>query len=143
MTFDYKVDWVDSYSTETTGLVEQDGEHVFHEPDADDEGPYRTEVVVTRMGDGRFPVELLMVFEDGHEIRQNWDGQAHWKDFSVEYAEKLEYAVIDPEQILMLDLYPSNNSLLREPEATPAARKWTAYWMLWVQDMLNTFSFFV
>jgi hypothetical protein len=143
VTFDYKVDWVDSYSTETTGLVEQDGEHVFHEPEADDEGPYRTEVVVTRMGDGRFPVDLLMVFEDGHEIRQSWDGQAHWQGFSVEYAEKLAYAVIDPERILLLDLYPSNNSLLREPEATPAARKWTAYWMLWVQDMLNTFSFFV
>jgi aminopeptidase N len=144
VTFDYAVVRVESYSAETTGLVEQDGELAYHEADADDdEGPYRTDVVVRRLGDGRFPVDVLMVFEDGHEIRHSWDGETHWKAFTVEYPEKLDYAVIDPERILMLDLYPNNNSMLRDPEPAPASQKWSAYWMIWVQDLLNTFSFFV
>jgi hypothetical protein len=104
---------------------------------------YRTEVVVRRKGAGSFPVDVLMVFEDGNEIREPWDGEYRWKLFVEERPSKLAYAVVDPERKLVLDLYPSNNSKRLTPDADFPSRKWGAKWMIWLQDLLATFAFFV
>ena len=111
--------------------------------DGDDEAElYRTEVVVQRRGAARFPVEVLMVFEDGSEVKKEWDGQARWKLYVEERGSKLAYAVVDPERKLMLDLYYTNNSKRLEPDAKLPARKWASKWMIWFQDLLTTFAFF-
>lgn len=111
--------------------------------DDDAETIYRTEVVVRRHGGGRFPVEVMLTFEDGHEIRERWDGQERWKLFVVERPARLDHAAIDPDRILVLDADRSNNSRVREPQGRMPALKWGAKWMVWFQDYLASIAFFM
>jgi hypothetical protein len=145
-TFDYAVGRVSSTSVEPRGYVERDGRLVLAEkPSTEDDDParkWRTEVVVERRGDGVFPVDVLLVFEDGTEVRERWDGRARHTSFVVERGSKLRHAVVDPERKLLLDLDRTNDSRLREREAGAPATKWASKWMLWFQDFLMTVAFF-
>jgi hypothetical protein len=146
--FDYAIESVVSKPVAVEGMVGQSGDLEYVEGPADDDsdgtgGPYRTEVVVRREGGGVFPVDVLMVFEDGEEVRDSWDGRYRWIKFVEERPAKLEYAVVDPDFILQLDTNRTNNSRLRESQATLPTVKWTTRWVLWLQDFLATFGFFV
>jgi hypothetical protein len=147
--FDYAVDSAASVRVDPEGFVEgpEGLEYVKKEhskDDDDDNGSlWRTEVVVRRLGSGRFPVEVLLVFKDGYEQREQWDGQSRWRRFTVERPARLTHAVVDPDGVLALDLHPNNNSRLRKAEDKTAARKWASFWMVWVQDLLATWTFFV
>jgi hypothetical protein len=140
--FDYAIHSVKSEPVELEGLTQSGEDFTYVEP-AQEPETYRTEVVVRRNGAGTFPVDVLMVFDDGTEIREPWDGKYRWKLFVEEGQAKLDYAVVDPERTLLLDLYPTNNSKRLEPNADLPARKWGAKWMIWLQDLLATFAFFV
>ena len=127
-------------------MTRKEGELAFVDPDSsedDGETIYRTEVVVRRLGDGRFPVEVLMVFEDDEEIRRSWDGQGRWTSFVEERPAKIRHAVVDPEKVLLLDIDYTNNSRLREPATALPAGKWASKWMIWLQDLMATFTFFI
>lgn len=150
LAFDYAIDSVASFPADVTGLVLRDGELVYVEPaepedeaEGEDERIFRTEVVVQRRGPGVFPVEVLLVFQDGHEQRVQWSGQEHWKNIIVERGSKLRHAIVDPERKLMLDPNVTNNSRVLKPEAALPARKWGGKWMLWLQDFMSTMSFFI
>ncbi len=139
--FDYAVQSAVSIPAAAEGLVEEDGELVLHAAEGEGEGAlWRSEVVVRRHGSGSFPVDVLMVFEDDTELRQRWSGRTRWRRFSETRGAKLRYAAIDPEGELLLDLSPTNNSLLREPRSRLPAAKWTARWLVWFQDWLGRFA---
>jgi hypothetical protein len=142
--FDYSVTSAVSEPAVLEGYADgEDGPVLAPEPDEDEEPAlFRTEVVVKRLGAGRFPVEVLLVFEDGTEIREAWDGRERWHLLVHEGPSKLRHAVVDPEGILALDVNRTNNSRLREPAPELAARKWGGKWMIWFQDLLQTFAFF-
>jgi Peptidase family M1 domain len=146
--FDYGIDDVRSDPVEVRGFEETDGKLVppaktSGESKEKPGGPFRTEVVVRRYGAATFPVTVLLSFEDGSEVRHEWDGIDRWKLYVEERPSKLAYAVVDPERKLVLDLYYTNNSKLLEPKAKLPARKWASKWMIWLQDFLATFAFFV
>jgi len=50
---------------------------------------------------------------------------------------------VDPERVLLLDVNYTNNSIATRPLASEAADHWTLQWMVWVQDLLLNYSFFV
>ena len=104
---------------------------------------YRSRVFVQRKGAGIFPVEILAVFEDGTEMRRQWDGTYRWAEFGFVHSAKLSYAVVDPDRVLMLDTHPQNNSKKRKPKAAKPAVKWASKWVIWVQDLMSTLSFYV
>jgi hypothetical protein len=151
--FDYAVLSVSSSPAAVEGWVEREGELTLVEAPSDEESEtgsaagadgtlYRSEVVVRRFGGGVFPVEVLMVFEDGEEVRYSWDGTDRWKRIVVERTSKLRHAVVDPDRILQLDVRPSNNSLtLEEPDREPAI-KWSSRCLIWLQDLLTNAAFF-
>jgi hypothetical protein len=140
--FDYAIESVSSTPVKVSGFVERDGA-LLHQEGGDETGRHRTEVVVRRKGAATFPVEVLLSFEDGTEVRDQWDGKDGWKLYVEERSTKLRYAVVDPERKLLLDLYYTNNSKYLEPKAKLPARKWASKWMIWLQDFLATFTFFV
>ncbi len=119
------------------------------EDDEDEEGEqnsrreYLTEVVVERLQGARFPVDVLMVFDDGEEIRRSWDGQERWHRYSFQKPARLDYAVVDPERKLLLDIDPTNNSRYRSSDEgfALATRKWSAKWLFWLQNLLETIAF--
>ncbi len=139
--FDYAVTEARSDPVEVKGYLETEA-GLVHAEGPEEPELFRTEVVVRRLGAATFLVEVLMVFEDGDEIRTEWDGQACWTLFVEERPEKLKYAVVDPDRKLLLDLYYTNNSRqVEEPPKLPA-RKWASKWMIWFQDLMATFAFF-
>ncbi|MGH9460222.1 MAG: M1 family metallopeptidase [Vicinamibacteria bacterium] len=143
--FDYAIDSVSSDRVEVEGFVEQGGQggNLEYSPGNDEPERYRTEVVVRRIGGAMFPVEVQMVFADGTQVRKQWDGVSRWQLYVEERPSRLEFAVVDPDRKLALDLNYTNNSRRLEPESTLPARKWASKWMIWLQDLLATFAFFV
>jgi hypothetical protein len=104
---------------------------------------YRADVVVRRYADGIFPVTVLVTFADGAQTRTQWDGGNRWKLISLEHGSEAVSAQVDPDQILLLDTNFTNNSYAINPQGPRAADKWAAKWMVWLQDQLLTWAFFV
>jgi hypothetical protein len=99
------------------------------------------EVTVLRLGGVRLPVDLLVEFADGGHTRETWDGEYRWVRFR--YPKKVRRAVVDPDNKLAIDVDPSNNSWVEAtPEARRAALKWSARWMLWVQNLFELETLF-
>ena len=105
--------------------------------------PFRTSVVVRRQGDGIFPVDVVVKFENGPDARWTWDGKERWKAFEVDGPSRAISAQVDPERILLLDAHYTNNSKTLEPKTRAAGRKWSLTWLIWLQDHLLTYGFFI
>ena len=108
---------------------------------ATDDDSFRTDVIVRRYGDGIFPLTLLINFADGAQTRIAWDGVERWKDVTLDHPARALSAQVDPDQILLLDVNFTNNSFTTEPQASRAATKWAAKWMVWLEDQLLTWAF--
>ncbi|MGH9218411.1 MAG: M1 family metallopeptidase, partial [Vicinamibacterales bacterium] len=137
-TFDYAIERLASDNIAWRGL----NDAVAYEERTLDK-LYRTTVVARRIGGGRFPVDVLVTFSDGHQERERWDGQARWQTLSFDRPARAVSAQIDPERVLLLDTNFTNNSRTLEPAADRAATKWSLRWMIWLQDLLMTCAFFV
>jgi hypothetical protein len=140
--FDYGVERLTSEKKTVRGLVDRDGRKVAvgAEPLGD---AFETTVVVRRHGEAFFPVEVVVRFADGSEAREAWDGQDRWKRFTFERPARAVSAEVDPDRVLLLDVDRTNNSRTLAPMAEVAAAKWSRRWMLWLQDVLLTYGFFV
>ncbi|MBI1951455.1 MAG: M1 family metallopeptidase [Acidobacteria bacterium] len=100
---------------------------------------HETEVIVTRAGDVVLPVDLVVRFENGEEVRETWDARATWKRFTYERGARAERATIDPRGVYALDLDRNNNSLTldsHEGAVAPLA----LHWLFWVQNTLHLAS---
>ena len=104
---------------------------------------YVTTVVARRLGDGIFPVDVRVVLENREEIRWHWDGRDRARTFRVVKPSRASFAQVDPERVLVLDVNSTNNSASLAPRTTGAARKWSLTWLVWLQDHLLTYGFFV
>jgi hypothetical protein len=109
----------------------------------DDRGVYRTTLVVRRYRDGVFPVDVRVTFADGEEVRERWDGRDRWRMFTWERPSRAVTAEVDPDRVLLLDLNHTNNTATLAPRGREAARKWSLAWLIWLQDHLLTYGFFV
>jgi len=97
---------------------------------------YESGVHVRRLGDFTFPVEVLVKFDNGEEIREPWDGKELWKKFRYEKPAKLVSAAVDPDKKVWLDVNLINNSKTVESHAL-GANKLAARWRFWMQFLLD------
>jgi len=111
------------------------------ETDGDD--AHRTTVVVRRHGEARFPVEVVTTFEDGEQVREAWDGLDRRVIYEYTRDARALSVQVDPDRVLLLDVDYTNNSRTLEPRAEEAARKWSLTWMVWLQDLMLTYGFFL
>jgi hypothetical protein len=140
-TFDYGIQLVRS---EKIGGPQANGRNRPIAPAGDaTRGQYRSTVIVRRYGEAVFPVDVLVTFEGGKTVREKWDGRDRWKAYTYERPAAAVSAVVDPDRVLLLDVDRANNSFTTEPKADQAARKWMLKWMVWLQDALATYSFFI
>ena len=52
-------------------------------------------------------------------------------------------AEVDPARVLLLDVHPGNNGVtLDTGPARTAATRWTARWLIWLEDALLTYVAF-
>jgi hypothetical protein len=115
----------------------------LREGSSKDEGSrtFESEVLVRRLGEVKIPVEVLVVFNDGSEIRENWDGQYRWKKFLYSGPNRITKAVVDPDFKLVIDVNRTNNSMLRKSNKIAPIR-WTSRWLVWLQHALEFFTLF-
>ncbi len=102
---------------------------------------YESEVMVRRLGEVKIPVDVLVVFEDGTEIREKWNGQYRWKKFQYTSPSRIRMAVVDPDFKLVIDIDRTNNSKVRKPKKI-GPLKWTSQWLLWLQHALEFFTIY-
>lgn len=138
--FDYGVAQLSTQRTAGRGFF--DGEFRDGSEEAG-EGEFESTVVVRRYADGVFPVNVVVEFADGHVERRTWDGQAQWTAYRFVREARATSAAVDPERVLLLDVNYTNNSRTTEPRAAEAATKWALAWMVWLQDLLLTYTFLV
>lgn len=133
--FDYAVDHLTSAQVQTQGVRPA---QLADEPAPVDRTSetYRTTVVVRRLGDGVFPVDVRVRFEDGTDVRERWDGRGAWQQFQYERPSRAVSAEVDPDRVLLLDVARTNNSRSLTPQADAAATHWARQWMVWLQDLL-------
>lgn len=139
--FDYSVELLESVPVRTTGYDVTAETPSFR--DARSEKNFRTLVMVRRHGEAIFPVDVLVTFENGEQVREHWDGVDRWKSYAYDRAASATSAEVDPERVLLLDVNYTNNSRTMSPKTAAAAEKWSLKWMVWVQDLMLTWSFFV
>ncbi|MEM6318240.1 MAG: M1 family metallopeptidase [Bacteroidota bacterium] len=103
---------------------------------------YNAKVILHRLGELQFPVEVLVHFADGTEKLEKWDGKARAIDFQYPTNTPIEWVKIDPEQKLFMDINFLNNSLRKEVEKK-TVWKYVTEFMVKVQNVLQGFSFLV
>ncbi len=141
--FDYGVDVLRTDRERSAGIFDRNGRQVYVNAPATESRAYRTTVVVRRYGDGIFPVDVVVRFANGERVRDQWDGRDEWKAYTYERRVPAVSAEVDPDHVLALDVDPANNSRMAEPPTGEAATKWTLTWMVWLQDLLLTYAYFV
>ena len=106
-------------------------------------GPYRTTVVAQRLGEATFPVEVVTTFENGEQVTERWDGLDRRAMYVYERPSRARSVQVDPRRVLLLDVNYTNNSRSLQPRTEEASLKWSMTWMVWLQDLMLTYAFFV
>ena len=137
---DYGIQRFSSEPASMSGWVERDGRRAYVNAEHATPARYVTGLVVRRYGEAIMPVDLIVSFADGQQVRERWDGRERWKAYRWERPARATWAQVDPERVLLLDVNYTNNTWTLQPEAARAARKWTAAWFVWLQDALLTWA---
>ncbi|MHB0870104.1 MAG: M1 family metallopeptidase [Chloroflexota bacterium] len=102
-------------------------------PEARREGSdYRSTVTARRLGDGIMPVEVVTTFQDDHQERETWDGEARWQRYEYLRPSPAVKVEVDPEHKLMLDARWANNSHTSWYNFAPVFRR--AADLLWLMQ---------
>jgi hypothetical protein len=139
-TFDYAVGSVSTRkAAPPTGWVGEGPDRKFS-PAGSGKGPggWESVVVVRRMGEAVWPVDVEMTFEGGHVFRTVWDGKDRWIRYRAT-GPKLLAARVDPDRKLLLDVNLLNNGLTVESDAR-AADRWSMRLRFWAQNALEFFA---
>jgi hypothetical protein len=83
---------------------------------------FRSVVKLERIGEVMLPVEILVRFENGDEIRESWDGKSRFHDFVYESAERVDQVHIDPDYKIRMDVNFINNSMTLDRDFVPIRR---------------------
>ena len=139
---DYAVDAVSSVpATTLRGVVEEGGKLVTRNEGQPANGKgsapvYESRVLVRRLGEFVFPVELALQFEGTPVERVRWDGRDRWKRFVFVRPERLVSATIDPDHQVILDANWIDNSRRVEPD-TRLAASWGSRFLFVMQALLT------
>jgi hypothetical protein len=97
---------------------------------------YENTVVVRRRGGVTVPVEIAVKFAGQPPERVAWDGRDEWKKLTFTRPQRIEWAQVDPDRRLLLDVNWLNNAKRLTPDHR-VATKWTARWLFWLQNALR------
>ncbi len=97
--------------------------------------------IVRRYGEAVFPVDVRITFENGEQVTEHWSGDSRWRAFTYDdRSADIRSVEVDPDRVLLMDVNYTNNSWTRQPAATVAATRWTAAWMIWLEDCLLSWA---
>ncbi len=129
--------------------------HVTTAPDADAPGRFRTTVTLRRFGDAVFAgtsqprgaspagarsLPVLIRFADGAELRDHADGRDETAELVYESPAPAVSATVDPDTFLVLDPNRANNTWTVGRRVHVSGMRLALHWMLWLQDVMLTYT---
>jgi len=82
----------------------------------------------------------LIHFDNGDEIKEQWDGKARFMDFTYTGSRKVEWAKIDPDNKITMDVNRVNNSYRLERGFSAASRMMTKF-ISFIQLLISLITF--
>jgi hypothetical protein len=121
------------------GVIDEEGKKVkVHRQEGEKPNAlYESIVLVSRLGEVKMPVDVLVRFDDGKEVRETWDGQDRWKQLIYTGTAQVVSATVDPDNTIVLDINMNNNSKTVQPSSLPFW-KYTTKFMTLVQAILQS-----
>ncbi|MBW5448683.1 M1 family peptidase [Cohnella sp. CFH 77786] len=104
-----------------------------------DQGGYRTLILLKRNGGSPQAVTLLFGYADGSTVRKRWDGTQTHVQLQLDSASPLTYAAVDPGVAVVLDNRRYNNFLKAEVPSKDRV-KWTAGIAQALESFFSTFA---
>ncbi|WP_341227079.1 M1 family metallopeptidase [uncultured Arcticibacterium sp.] len=96
--------------------------------------------ILKRKGKFKFPVEVLVGFEDGSEEVFVWDSEKYSEQF--DYTKPLKFVKIDPQKKNLMDLNLINNQYAVKTSNTFLA-KYNTKALFWLQHFVSAFLFWI
>jgi hypothetical protein len=128
--FDYGIETFTTEGKTTRVTVVRRGAAMFTGRTRSPEGPYES-------GDA---MELRVTFADGQQVTERWDGRQASRVFEFESGSPAVEACLDPNQVLLLDENYLDNRRMKTPSHNIAVAKWTARWVMWLQNAALTYG---
>ncbi|MEZ4887092.1 MAG: M1 family metallopeptidase [Chitinophagales bacterium] len=97
---------------------------------------YYSTVNLYRLGEIRLPTEILVRFDDGSEILEQWDGEARFHQLTYTSPKQIISAHIDPKYKTAMDANYLNNSLTLQQDTSPLL-KWSTKALFWMQNIMQ------
>ena len=114
------------------------------EPLAADASTFETRVALRRVGDGVFAgarwLPVTVTFEDGSEVREQWDGGVAEQELVYTSASRAVSATVDPEAMLLLDADRANNTRVLRRILNGSGARLTISWLVWLQDAMLAYT---
>ena len=98
---------------------------------------YDSKVVLKRIGEVKIPVEILVHFSNGKEITKTWNGKSRTYELKFKSQAKIEWAKIDPENKILIDVNLANNSYTLKQDSKPMW-KYTVKFLFWLQNIIQS-----
>jgi hypothetical protein len=112
---------------------------MFTRSDSRNDTLYLTTVNLERPGDIMLPVEILVHFDNGDEVYEEWDGRARYKDLVYRGTMRADWVKIDPYDKIDLDVNRINNSRSETSKFT-ASRRMMDKFIFLVQMIASIFT---
>lgn len=138
---DYKINEIENkLIPNKVGFFDNGEEKSFEETKEDvEDSTYISKVIIHRLGQAKFPVDILVRFDDGSEVLEHWEGLDPTHELKYRGPKKIEWAHLDPENKNLMDLNLNNNSKRVERE-TSVVWKFTSKFMFWVENLITTLT---
>lgn len=98
---------------------------------------YESKVILKREGEVIMPVEILVHFSNGDEITKTWDGKARTHELKFKSNAKIEWAKIDPENKILIDVNLANNTYTLKQDSKPIW-KYAVKFLFWLQNIIQS-----
>ncbi len=125
----------------TSGVYDSAGVKKYYNTRYSNSGKpeYNSKIVIYRLGGVVMPVEILVHFDDGKELLDNWDGKERTHNLIYNKPEKVVWAKVDPYHKILMDVNYLNNSYSLEPDKTTIVKYFTKF-IFWVENTMLTFG---
>ena len=114
------------------------------EAEARDDDPFKPKtfrqiVRVRNHGNIHYPVDVQIVFEDGSDVVERWDGRGTWVKFQFDNKPAIQKVILDPEGKLLIDRRQANNSYIKKAD-TAASQRLSGKVLTFFQHVLQSMA---